>query len=173
LNALDSLRLGLASLASVGAALGGFAVSQKDDRGLIDLAPALPPVLKDGASAGLLESAPLTAEQWASAFVGVPAAATESVLIFEPVKWPLVGVIGDSRSARAVFADPADASQTVYASAGDILPDGRVLGKITLSHVFFAAPPAGDMPAQTASDEAIELFSGPDRATRADAPPAP
>jgi len=171
LNAFDVMRVGVASLASVGAALGGFAVSQKDATGL-DLAPPLPPVLKDESAKALLARGDTDYAVWGSAFAG-EAATTAANFVVEPAKWAFVGVIGDSQSSKAVFSDPSDASHTLMASVGDTLPDGRTVGKISQSHVYFSAPPATAGAQVGATEAPLSLFSGPEAGAPAEASTAP
>lgn len=160
MSTIDIIRMGVASVASVGAAMGGFAASQNGEV-VVGVTPARPPVVQDALISMTLAPASEDLSRWSEAFVSQPAA-----LLVQPEAkpWRFVGVIGEGRSARAVFAAPDNALQTIMSRVGDTLPDGRVVAAIASEHVLFAAAGGGGV--ETASGvigpKQISLFSGVD-----------
>jgi len=157
-SAVDFVRMGVASMASVGAALGGFAASQNGEE-VVGVAPTRPPVVQDAFVSLSLVPASDDLARWSEAFVAQPAA----LLVAPETKpWRFVGVIGEGRSAKAVFSAPDNPSQTLMSRVGDTLPDGRLIAAIASEHVLFAAPGGGGAEAASGviGPKQIGLFSG-------------
>lgn len=158
MSALDLFRMSVASVASVGAAMGGFAASQNGED-VVGVPPARPPVVQDAFVAHQLAPEAADLARWSEAFVAQPAAL---VIAPEAKPWRFVGVIGEGRRARAVFSAPDNASQTLMSKVGDTLPDGRVIAAIASEHVLFAATGGGGAEAASGAlgPKQIALFSG-------------
>jgi hypothetical protein len=155
--------MGFAGVASIGAAAGGFAASQGQSDVVSVVTPRPPlvePLVTERVTAMALTQPETDLERWAAAFMDQPAALVAQV---EMKPWRFVGVIGEGRSARAVFASP-DSGQTMMASQGQALPDGRIIAAIASEHVLFAASQTGPGGVATASGvvgpKQISLFNG-------------
>jgi hypothetical protein len=135
--------MGFAGVASIGAAAGGFAASQSQSDVVSVVTPRPPmvePLTAERVAALALTEPATDLDRWAAAFMDQPAA----LIAQADVKpWRFVGVIGEGRGARAVFAAPDNPGQTMMAKQGDALPDGRVVAAIASEHVLFAATQAG------------------------------
>jgi hypothetical protein len=152
----------VASAASVGAAVGGFAASQNETE-VVAAAPLLPPDIGRVEAFSRLVAGDLDYTKWSDAFG--PEGQVAVNLTVAPAEWRFVGVIATGKDAKAIFSDPSNSSATLFVAKGDTLPDGRQIAKITSSEVFFAAPPQDSQKANAS----LSLFAMPS----ASAPPAP
>jgi hypothetical protein len=163
MSTIDLFRMCMASMASVGAAMGGFAASQSGGD-VVGVALVQPPLVKDTVYQYRMDVDASDLQRWSSAFLSQPVAL---VVKPETKPWRFVGVIGEGRRAVAVFSAPDNPSQTQMAKVGDSLPDGRVVAAIATEHVLFAASPtgaAGDVESATGviGPKQIALFTGTD-----------
>lgn len=163
MSTIDLFRMCVASMASVGAAMGGFAASQNGED-VVGVALVRPPLVKDTVYQYRMDVDASDLQRWSSAFVSQPAALVATP---EAKPWRFVGVIGEGRRAVAVFSAPDNPSQTQMAKVGDTLPDGRIVAAIASEHVLFAASPtgaAGSVESATGviGPKQIALFTGAD-----------
>lgn len=171
MSTFDLIRMGFASAASLGAAVGGFAVSQTPPA-VVSATIAQPPELEVRhfrSTAGALD---FTYEEWQAGY-DVPDLSGALMATVEERPWRFIGVIGEGRQARAVFSSPESASRTMLVQVGDTLPDGRVIAGIATEHVLFGA--RGGRPGNVAQASGVvgpaqlSLFTGADPNADADA----
>jgi hypothetical protein len=162
MSTIDLFRMCVASVASVGAAMGGFAASQNGEE-VVGVALVRPPLVQDTVLHYHLEADNSDLVRWSEAFVSQPAAI---IVAPEAKPWRFVGVIGEGRRAVAVFSAADNPSQTLMAKVGDTLPDGRVIAAIASEHVLFAASAKATGGVESASGvvgpKQIALFAGGD-----------
>lgn len=138
MSLVDLVRVGVAGVASLGAAVSGFAASQASPE-VIGVAVPRPPALPEVTASVPLPDAGHDLARWAEAFEQQPAPLTVDTSAIAP--WKFIGVIGDGSSARAVFAAPDNPAMTILVRVGETLPDGRVIAAVASQHVLFAAQP--------------------------------
>ncbi len=137
MSVVDLFRTGAACVASVCAAASGFVVSQTAPEVVGVAAPRVPQI-PDSLSVSMQVSGSDDLARWSEAFVN-----QEPTLVaaLDVKPWRFIGVLGEGRNVKGIFASPESAGQTVFVTAGDRLPDGRRIAAVTGQYVLFAAEP--------------------------------